>query len=180
MILSKSRQTHGDSNPDDIIPISFNMHKALYENYNKIKTKERYLVQTQSQTKSSRIALPEVHGGKKELNMNVLPKKEKIEPQNKRIVKNKPRLGQGRVGIKCKKPQPVDSIPVSTCISCKIPKIPTSQNVTKNNMDFSVQKQLITNKMETAAGKMIPDKNRELPFYPDPIYRPPPRLSENL
>ena len=27
---------------------------------------------------------------------------------------------------------------------------------------------------------MVQDKNRELPFYPDPIYRPPPRPPENL
>ena len=27
---------------------------------------------------------------------------------------------------------------------------------------------------------MIQDTNRELPFYPDLIYRPPPRLPENL
>ena len=30
------------------------------------------------------------------------------------------------------------------------------------------------------ARRMIQDKNRELPFYPDPIYRPPPRPPENL
>ena len=35
------RQTHDDSNPHNIIPISFNMHKPPYENYYKIKTKER-------------------------------------------------------------------------------------------------------------------------------------------
>ena len=48
MVLSNflSRQTHDNSNPYDIIPISFNMHKALYKNQDKIKTKERYLVQT--------------------------------------------------------------------------------------------------------------------------------------
>ena len=48
MILSDFllRQTHDNSNPHNIIPISFNMHKTLYENYYKIKTKERYLVQT--------------------------------------------------------------------------------------------------------------------------------------
>ena len=51
------------------------MHKALYKNYYEIKTKERYLVQTQSQTKSSGVALPEVHGAKKTLNMNILPEK---------------------------------------------------------------------------------------------------------
>ena len=41
-----SRQTHDDRNPHDIIPISFNIHNTLYENYYKIQTKERYLVQT--------------------------------------------------------------------------------------------------------------------------------------
>ena len=48
MILSDFllRQTHDHSNPCDIIPISFNMHNTLYDNYYKIETKERYLVQT--------------------------------------------------------------------------------------------------------------------------------------
>ena len=27
---------------------------------------------------------------------------------------------------------------------------------------------------------MLQDKNRELPYYPDPTYRPPPRPPENL
>ena len=39
------RQTYDDSDPYDIIPISFDMHKTLCENYYKIETKERYLVQ---------------------------------------------------------------------------------------------------------------------------------------
>ena len=48
MILSDflSRLVHDDSNPHDIIPLSFNMHNTLHENYYKIETKERYLVQT--------------------------------------------------------------------------------------------------------------------------------------
>ena len=47
MILSNFllRQTHDDSNLHDIIPISFNMHNALHENYYKTEAKERYLVQ---------------------------------------------------------------------------------------------------------------------------------------
>ena len=40
------KQTHNNSDPHDIILISFNMHKTLYENYYKTETKERYLVQT--------------------------------------------------------------------------------------------------------------------------------------
>ena len=48
MVLSDFllRQTHDDSDAHDVIPISFNMHKALYENYYKIEMKERYSVQT--------------------------------------------------------------------------------------------------------------------------------------
>ena len=48
-----SKQIHDDSDPHDIIPVSFNMHNAQYKRYYKIETKERYLVHTQSQTKSS-------------------------------------------------------------------------------------------------------------------------------
>ena len=55
-----------------------------------------------------------------------------------------------------------------------------TQNVTKDRTDFLVQEQLITYKTEAITRGMIQDKNRELPFYPDPIYRPPPRPTENL
>ena len=129
--------------------------------------------------KSSGIALPEVHGAKETLDMNVLPEKQKIQSQSKKIVENKPRLGQGRVGIRCRKLQPVDGITTSASKSHKIPKIAMVQNVTKHSMDFLVQEQLITKKTEAITRGMIQDKNSKLPFYPDPIYRPPLRPSEN-
>ena len=161
MILSNflSRQTHADSDLHDIIQISFNMHRALCKNYYSIKIKERYLVQTQSETKWGRIALPEVNSVKKALDTNVLPEKQKIQSQSKRIVENKPRSGQGRAGIRHKKLQPVDGITVSTSKSCKMPKIPTTQNVTKHSMDFPVQEHLITKKKEAITRGMIQDKN---------------------
>ena len=48
MILSDflSRQNHDNSNPHEIIPISFNMHNLLHEKYYKIGKTEMYLVQT--------------------------------------------------------------------------------------------------------------------------------------
>ena len=63
MILSNSlsRQRHDDSNPHEIIPISCNMYSILQEKYYNIGNSERYLVQTQSQAKSSGIKLHEVH-----------------------------------------------------------------------------------------------------------------------
>ena len=77
MILSDLllRQTHDNSNQHEIILISFNMYKALHKTYYSIGAKGQYLVQTQSQAKSSGIVLPEVHGAKKTLDTNVLPEK---------------------------------------------------------------------------------------------------------
>ena len=56
-------------------------------------------------TKSSRVILPGVHGAKKILETNILPEKQKVVLQNKKIIENKLRLGQDRAGIRCKKPQ---------------------------------------------------------------------------
>ena len=53
--------------------------------------------------KSNGIALPEVHSAKKALDTNVLPEKQKIQSQSKKIIENKPRSGQIRAGIRCKK-----------------------------------------------------------------------------
>ena len=61
MILSDfvSRQKNDNSNPHEIIPISFNMCQILDDNYC---NEEKYLIQTRSQSTSSDIKLPEVHG----------------------------------------------------------------------------------------------------------------------
>ena len=69
MILSDflSRQKNNDSNPHEIIPISFNMCQVLDDNY----YNEKYLIQTRPQTKSSGTKLPEVHGMGKNLNPNL-------------------------------------------------------------------------------------------------------------
>ena len=79
MILSdfSSRQMHDNTNPHEIILISFDMYKEVHKIYYSIETKGWYLVQTQLQMKSSRISLPEVHSVKKTLDTNVLPEKAK-------------------------------------------------------------------------------------------------------
>ena len=98
--------------------------------YYKIEMKERYSVQTYLQTQSSRIKLPEVHGVKKSLDMNLFPEKWKVILQIKKIIKNKQRLGKRRAGIRHRKPQLIENITASTNKSHKIPKIPSTQNVT--------------------------------------------------
>ena len=79
-----SRQKHDNSDPYDIIPISFNMHNIFNEKYYILERMDIYLVQTKSQTKSSRIKLPEVHDIKKILDTNTLPGKQKTAPQVKK------------------------------------------------------------------------------------------------
>ena len=153
------------------------MYNVLYETYYKIQPQDRYQVQTRSQMKATGIMLPEVHGTKKTLDMRVLPEKQKPQMQTKQVVKIRPKLGRGRAGIRHKKPQPFADITAVLSKSCKIPTI---QNATKNNMDFPVPIQLITNETETITREKIKGKNREQPFYPDPIYRPPPRPPDNL
>ena len=69
-----SRQKNNSSNPHETIPISFNMSmcQILDDNY----YNEKYLIQTRSQTKTSGIKLPEVHGMGKNLDPNLKPEKQ--------------------------------------------------------------------------------------------------------
>ena len=84
MILSDflSRQMHNTNHLHEIIPISFNMYKPLYETYYRVELTDRYLVQMQSQTKPTGVSLPEVHGTKKTLGTNTLIEKGKPDISN--------------------------------------------------------------------------------------------------
>ena len=80
MILSDllCRQRNNDSNLHEVIPISFNMRNILHDRYYnvwKARMKDKYLIQTRLQSKSSSINLPEVHGVEKGVNPNVGPEK---------------------------------------------------------------------------------------------------------
>ena len=128
MVLSDflSRQKTDNSNPFEIIPISFMLknlacdHFCQFNSMNEISETENYLIQTRSQEKSSGIKVPEIHGTNKGINPHVKPGKQdplstlpmhNIPPTN--VVKPfnkgppthpipKPRIGQGRGGMKRK------------------------------------------------------------------------------
>ena len=130
MVLSDflSRQKMDDSNPHKIIPISFTL-KSLADNHfyqinsmNKISESEtnKYLIQTRSQAKSSGITVPEIHSANKGLNphikpgrqgplptlpMHSIPPTSLTQPVDKGLPMHpipKPRIGQGRAGLKRK------------------------------------------------------------------------------
>ena len=69
--LSWQKYTKG--NPHRIIPISFNMQNVLQTRYYNIGDREqgKYLVQTRSETKTSGIISPMVHGINKGIDPNI-------------------------------------------------------------------------------------------------------------
>ena len=73
-------QSNDDSNPNEIIPISFNTYKILEDNreyFGKCNfNSEKYLIQTHSQAKTSGTKLPEVHGVQNVLDPNLGPEKQ--------------------------------------------------------------------------------------------------------
>ena len=111
MILSDfcSRQKINDSNSSEIILISFNIMSVLQDKYYSLEGKrERDMVQSRSQTKASGVQLPEVHGSRKGLNPHKIPEKQP-QPIVDLDVNRKPRLGQGRAGVRRK----ISALPTS-------------------------------------------------------------------
>ena len=126
MILSDflSRQNVDDSNLHEIIPISINLRTVLQDKYFNLEgEKERYMIQTRSQTKASGVQSPEVHGTRKGLDPHKIPEKQP-QPIVKPTIEKKPKLGQGRAGIKrkVKLTPPSQKKEVSICLDISRPK----------------------------------------------------------
>ena len=126
MVLSDflSRQMTDNSNPHELIPISFTLRSQVGNHFYQINSRtdqpktDKYLVQTRSQAKSSRIKIPEIHGINKGLDPHVNPGKQRPLPSlpihnvDKGLPIHpipKPRIGQGRAGLrrKVKTNQPI-------------------------------------------------------------------------
>ena len=128
MVLSDflSRQKMDDSNPHEIIPMSFTLKSLAHDHFyqfnstNKISEtgSNKYLIQTRSQAKSSGIKVPEIHGANKVINphiklgrqrplptlpMHSIPPTNLAQPVGKGLCTHpipKPRIGQGRAALK--------------------------------------------------------------------------------
>ena len=105
MILSNflSQQKNDDSDPSQIISISFNAYNILEENRKvnvhinfSCKDENKFLIQTCSQSKMSSTKLPEVHRVRKELNPNFRPEKQHAMPQKRYDRKTAYRSGKSR------------------------------------------------------------------------------------
>ena len=137
MVLSDflSRQQMDDSNPHELIPISFSLKSQAsnlfyhIDNEVSVPGKDKYPVQTRSQVRSSGIRLLEIHGANNGLDRHVQPGKQKsfpIQTINKGMPTHpisKPRIGQGRAGLRRK---------VSTLQPIPLPHQLPTQPITKH------------------------------------------------
>ena len=189
MVLSGflSRQKTDDSNPHESIPISFNMKEVLQENYynlGNMTESDKYLVQTRSQAKSSGVKLPEVHGIEKSLVLHVKPETQKPinPPTDKRQPIPKPRLGQGRAGIRRKSrivlpTQMSIQTPVPIAVqSLPEPVIQSQERVQPENQvpgQTCISQPTGSTSIKQPIGPRV--EHGPIAFYPDLILRPPPR-----
>ena len=161
-----------------------NIIHSRYYNIDDIKY-GRYLVQTRSHAKSSGIIPPAEYGIDKGINPNVSPEKQVIKPtmtpEVKCVTQNKPRLGQGRAGIKRKmkvqsSPQLTKPVQLTSKTNLWHPGI-TTQPKTLLGSRPQTKYIPILQKISgvQAKPKMV---SRKIPTYPNPIYRPPPKPGE--
>ena len=160
LIDFSSKQNNDNSNPHEIRPISFNMHRVLQENYYNI---DSYLVQTRSQATSSEVKLLEVHSVRKNLDPNIKLEKQHANPIKGSVVKL--HIGQGRAGLKRKRSYPINqTINQPSELSQKIPG-KTKIETVRMNLVHSKDLMHTINNMDTGmthTRPLIPD----VPFHP--------------
>ena len=202
MVLSDflSRQKTDDSNPHELIPISFSLRDQVsdyfyhIDNESNLLRKDIYLVQTRSQVRSSGIRLPEIHGANKGLHPHIQPGKQKsfpIQTVNKGMPTHpipRPRIGQGRAGLRRKvkaplpiaSPHPLPVQPITEHDSRTAVPLPEPTNQSQSH----VQSQILPRQLsqhhpidpahipQQIGPKIQP---RPTPSYHDPYARPPPK-----
>ena len=155
-----SRQDPGDEDTKEIIPISFNIKTVLQDKCynNNDENVDRCMVETRSQTKANGVELPEVHGSSKRLDPHGVPERH-TQPIARIAIDKKPRIGQGRAGMRRK----------------ALPLLDTRQGT-------SMSKPIvISNEVESKRLRSMDDFPRKeiLPPYLLPQTRPPPKPPDN-
>ena len=140
------------------------MCKILDNSYYKI---EKYLIQTRSQARSSGVKLPGVHVMGKNIDLSLKP--EKQHAISKQGSKERPCMGQGRTGIRRKRPDPINQpINQPSNLSHKIPGRTEIETGKINPMHSKDLTHSINNARKmTNNNPLIPD----VPFHPGPVYR---------
>ena len=89
------------------------------------------------------------------------------------LAQTKPKLGQGRAGLRCKKPKINQPITQLVKQPLKIPEDSYTQNTMTKAPNLQPQcNQKVIPVLETDR-KIIQDTSKEIPLYPDWVYRHP-------
>ena len=214
MVLSDflSRQQTDDSNPHELIPISFSLRDQVRDYFycinseNNLPRKVKYLVQTRSQVRSSGDRLAEIHGVNKGINPHIKPERQRplptlptqsippthtTQPVDKGLPTHpipKPRIGQGRAGLRRKvkaplpiaSPHPLHVQPITEHDSRTTVSLPEPTNQSQGH----VQSQILPRPLSqhhpidpTHIPQQIGPKiqHRPTPSYHNPYARPPPK-----
>ena len=202
MVLSDflSRQQMDDSNPHELIPISFSLKDQVgdyfyhIDNEINLPSKDKYLVQTRSQVRSSGIRLPEIHGANKVLDPHVQPGKQKsfpIQTVNEGMPTHsipKPRIGQGRAGPRRKVktplpitlPHPLHAQPIIEHDSRTVMPLPEPTSQSQSQLQPQILPRPLS-QCHPIDPMHIPQQicpkiqHRPTQPYPDPYTRPPPK-----
>ena len=111
----------------------------------------------------------------KNLDPNIQPEKQGIRPlKGNEISQEKPRIGQGRAGMRGRRLPPINQTTAQSAeMSKKIPEASKIEKKVVNHPDFTTQVQSITNSNAEVINRKPLIK--DIPFYPDPTYRPLPK-----
>ena len=194
MILSDflSQQRTDNSNPHEIMSISFDMQAILRDRYYNVgqENESRYLIQTHAQSKSNGINLPAVHRVNTGVDTSAKPEKQILKPiklatESNPQVQSKSRLGQGRAGLRRKVKIPVQiktQIQTSGVDQVKEQASPGQKEVIQPSQIRLTTGRSIEHMPETC---IMPDhtirpkiNTEQVPLYPDPMIKPPPRLPD--
>ena len=195
-----SRRKMDDSNPHELIPISFSLKNQVSDYFYHINNeinlprKDKYLVQTRSQVRSSGIRLPEIHGANKGLDPHVQPGKQKsfpIQTVNKGMPTHpipKPRIGQGSAGLirKVKAPypitpphllpaQPITEHDLRTVVSLPEPTNQSQSHVQSQILPRPLPQHHLIDPVHVPQQIGPKIQHRLTPSYHNPYARPPPK-----
>ena len=103
------------------------------------------------------------------------PEKQNIRPiKGNEISQEKPRMGQGRAGMRRRRPPPINQTVTQTSdLSKKIPEVSKVEKKVITHPDFTTPVQSVNNPSAGVINRMPMIK--DIPIYPDPTYRPPPK-----
>ena len=122
----------------------------------------KLLIQTCSQAKTSSTKLPEVHGIRKELNPYLRPEKQHAIP--KQGISEKPQVGQGRAGLRRRRPEP-DHINQPSDVTQGIPE---GSKIVTGKANSSQDINGVCDRVINNGKPFLPD----VPLHPDLLHKP--------